>query len=133
MEFWIPSIQPSLEIEADITKRLNSNRDIAVNLLKRNTFANTIIEQEKPWHIASISSTPRFLFVMFKPTNLNHAFDVNNSLFPSFAQAGDGVVNAVQIISLQVKLNQSKYPLDSVTLNPQHSNVFEAGTSYVLE
>ena len=35
MEFWIPSIQPSLEINADITKRLNSNRDIAVNLLFR--------------------------------------------------------------------------------------------------
>ena len=30
--------QPSLEIEASVTKRLNSNRDIAVNLLKRNTF-----------------------------------------------------------------------------------------------
>ena len=44
LEFWIPSIQPLLEIEADITKRLNSNRDIAVNLLKRNTFTNTIIE-----------------------------------------------------------------------------------------
>ena len=84
LEFWIPSIQPSLEIEADITKRLNSNRDIAVNLLKRNTFTNTIIGQEKTWHIASISNTLRFLFVMFKPTNLNYAFDVNNSLFPSF-------------------------------------------------
>ena len=57
---------------------------------------------------------------MFKPTNLNQAFDVNNSLFPSFVRAGDGVVNAVQIISLQVKLNQSRYPLDTVTLNPQH-------------
>ena len=107
--FWnsgFPSIQPSLEIEVDITKRLNSNRDIAVNLLKRNTFTNTIIEQEKTWHIASISNTPRFLFAMFKPTNLNHGFDVNNGLFPSFVQAGDGVVNAVQVISLQVKLNQ---------------------------
>ena len=71
LEFWIPSIQPSLEIEADIIKRLNSSRDIAVNLLKRNTSTNTIIEQEKTWHIASISNTPRFLFVMFKPTNLN--------------------------------------------------------------
>ena len=71
-------MQPSLEIEADITKRLNSNRDIAVNLLKNRTFTNTIIKQEKTWHIASISNTSRFLFVMFKPTNLNHAFDVNN-------------------------------------------------------
>ena len=110
LEFWIPSTQPSLEIEAAITKRLNSNRDIAVNFLKGNTFTNTIIEQEKTWHIASISNTPRFLFVMFTPTNLNHAFDANNSLFPSFVQAGDGVVNAVQITSLQVKLNQSRYP-----------------------
>ena len=47
LEFWIPSIQSSIEIEATITKRLNSNRDIAINLLKRNTFTNTIIEQEK--------------------------------------------------------------------------------------
>ena len=46
---------------------------LAVNLLKRNTFTNTIIGQEKTWHIASISNTPRFLFVMFKPTNLNQA------------------------------------------------------------
>ena len=51
-------------------------------------------------------------------------------MFPSFVQAGDGVVNAVQITSLQVKLNQSRYPLDSVTLNPQHSNVFEAYIMY---
>ena len=133
LEFWIPSIQPSLEIEADITKRLNSNRDTAVNLLKRNTFTNTIIEQEKTWHIASISNTPRFLFVIFKPTNLNHAFDVNtgNSLFPSFVQAGDGVVNAVQVISLQVILNQSRYPLDSVTLNPQHSNAVVPNLFYM--
>ena len=69
---------------------------------------------------------------MFKPTNLNHAFDVNNSLYPSFARAGDEVVNAVQITSLQVKLNQSRYPLDSVTLNPQHSNVFEVYIMYEL-
>ena len=130
LEFWIPNIQPSLEIEVTITKRLNSNKDIAVNLLKRNTFTNTIIELEKTWHIASISNTPRFLFVMFKPTNLNHAFDVNNSSFPSFSRAGDGVTNAIQIISLQVKLNQSRYPLDSITLNPQNFNVFEAYVMY---
>ena len=130
LEFWIPSIQPSLEIEAVITKRLNSNRDIAVNLLKRNTFTNTIIELEKTWHIASISNTPRFLFIMFKPTNLNHAFDVNNSLFPSFVRACDGVINSIQIISLQIKLNQAKYPLDSVILNLQHSNIFEAYIMY---
>ena len=43
LEFWIPSKKPLLEIEAAITKRLNSNRDIAVNLLKRNTFTNTTV------------------------------------------------------------------------------------------
>ena len=55
---------------------------------------------------------------MFKPINLNQAFDVNNSLFPSLVRAGDGVTNTVQIISLQVKLNQSRHPLDSITLDP---------------
>ena len=130
IEFWIPNIQPSLDIEASITKRLNSNKDIAVNLLKRNTFTNTIIQQEQTWHIASVSNTPRFLFVMFKPTNLNRTFDVNNSLFPSYVPAGDGVTNAVQVTSLQVKLNQARYPLDSVTLNPQHFNIFEAYIMY---
>ena len=130
LEFWIPNIQPSLEIEAAITKRLNSNKDIALNLLKRNTFTNTIIQQEQTWHIASISNTPRFLFVMFKPTNLNQAFDVNNSLFPSHVPAGKGVTNAVQITSLQVKLNQARYPLDPITLNSEHYNVFEPYISY---
>ena len=38
LEFWIPSIQPSLEIEAAITKRLNSNRDIAVKSLEEKHF-----------------------------------------------------------------------------------------------
>ena len=130
LEFWIPNIQPLLEIEAATTKRLNSNRDIAVNLLKRNTFTNTIIEQEKTWHIVSICNTLRFLFVTFKPTNLNQAFDINNCLFPSFKQLDDGVTIAVQILSLQVKLNQSRCPLDSVTLNPQNFNVFEAYIMY---
>jgi hypothetical protein len=130
LEFWIPNIQPSLEIEAAITKRLNTNKDIAINLLKRNTFTNTIIQQEQTWHIASISNTPRFLFVMFKPTNLNQAFDVNNSCFPSHVPVGEGVTNAVQITSLQVKLNQARYPLDAVIQNPQNFNVFEAYIQY---
>ena len=32
LQLWIPNIQPSLEIEAAITKRLNTSKDIAVNL-----------------------------------------------------------------------------------------------------
>ena len=119
LELWVPNIQLSLEIEVVITKRLHSSRDIAVNLLKRNTFTNKCI-----------SNTPRFILAMFKPTNLNQAFDINNSLFPSFVRVGDGVTNGVQIISLQVKLNQPKYPLDSVTLNSQNFNVFEAYIMY---
>ena len=47
VEFWIPTIQPSLEIEAGVTKRLNSNKDIAVSILKQNTFTTTIIQQKQ--------------------------------------------------------------------------------------
>jgi len=130
IEFWVPSIQPSLRIEADITKRLNSNKDITMNLLKRNAFSITIIPQDYTWPIANISNTPRFLFVMFKPTNLNKNFQINNSLFPSHVPAANGVVNAVQITSLQVLLNNTRYPLDAVNQNPENFNIFEAYIQY---
>ena len=54
LELWIPNIQPSLDIEAALTKRLNTNKDIKVNFLKRNTFTTTVINQVQSWQIAML-------------------------------------------------------------------------------
>ena len=130
LDLWIPNIQPSLDIEAALTKRLNTNRDIRVNFLKRNTFTTTIINQQHSWQIANVTNTPRFLFVAFKPTGLNSAFDVNNSLFTGYQTAGEGIAAAVKITDLQVKLNQSRYPLDPMIQDPEHFNIFESYNAY---
>ena len=130
LEFWVLDIQPALEIETTITRRLATDKDIQLNLLKRSNFTTTIIETDKTWEIASITNKPRFLFVMFKPTNLNKNFQINNSLFPSHVVAGNGVGNAVQITSIQVLLGQSRYSLDAVNQSPQNFNVFEAYNQY---
>lgn len=130
MELWIPNIQPSLDIETAVTKRLNTGKDIKVNFLKRNTFSTTITQQDYTWHIANISNTPRFLFLAFKATGKNNAFEVNNSLYVSHQAAGDGVANAVQLRELQVRLNQSRYPMDPIILNSEHYNIFEAYNYY---
>ena len=130
LELWIPNIQPSLDIEAVLTKRLNTNRDIKVNFLKRNTFTTTVINQVHSWQIANVTNTPRFLFVAFKLTGLNTAFDVNNSLFTGYQDARDGVGSAVKITDLQVKLNQTRYPLDPMIQDPECFNVFESYNMY---
>ena len=130
LELWIPNIQPSLDIEAVLTKRLNTNRDIKINFLKRNTFTTTVINQVHSWQIANVTNTPRFLFVAFKPTGLNTAFDVNNSLFTGYQDARDGVGSAVKITDLQVKLNQTRYPLDPMIQDPERFNVFESYNMY---
>ena len=130
LELWIPNIQPSLDIEAALTKRLNTNKDIKVNFLKRNTFTTTVINQVHSWQIANVTNVPRFLFVAFKPTGLNSAFDVNNSLFTGYQAAGEGVGSTVKITDLQVKLNQARYPLDPMIQDPEHFNVFESYNAY---
>ena len=131
IELWVPSIQPSLDIESKIINRLSTNKDIKVNYLKRNTFVTTISQQQYDWHIASVSNTPRFLFVVFKPLALNQAFNVNNSLYTSYQPAGNGVTTAVQITDLQVKLGfDGRYPLDPIIQNPQNFNIFETYNSY---
>ena len=132
LELWIPNIQPSLDIEATLTKRLNTNKDIKVNFLKRNTFTTTIINQVHSWQITNVTNTPRFMFVVFVPTGLNTSFNVNNSLFTSY-QAMDvdaGVGSAVKITDLQVKLNQTRYPLDPIIQDPENFNVFESYNMY---
>lgn len=130
MELWIPNIQPSLDIETKVLSRLKTNKDIKVTYLKRNTFSTTITQQEYTWQVANISNQPRYLFLAFKPTEKHKAFTVNNSLYVSYQGAGTGVTNAVQITDLQVKLNQTRYPLDPIKLNAAHYNIFEAYNSY---
>ena len=100
LELWIPNIQPSLDIEAALTKRLSTNRDIKASFLKQNTFTMTVINQVQSQQIANVTNVPRFLFVAFKAMGLNSAFNMNNSLFTGYQAAGEGVGSTIKITDL---------------------------------
>ena len=70
------------------------------------------------------------MFVVFKATGLNSAFNINNSLFTGYQAAGEGVGSTVKITDLQVKLNQTRYSLDPMIQDPEHFNIFGSYNAY---
>ena len=130
LELWIPNIQPSLELEKTVAKRLNTDKDIKVNILKRNTYTTTIPQMRYTWHVANVSNTPRYLLLAFKATGKNKSFNVDNSTYVSYAENEDGVGAAVKITDVQVTLNQLRYPMDPIKLDSEKSNIFDAYEYY---
>ena len=120
LEWRIPTIEPSLEIEEIITKRLNTQKSIDVVFMKRNMNKLTIATGAKQtWKIGSYTNAVRFVFVAFKETTAPSAL-INNALF-----VGD------KITSLRLQLNSMYYPIDSMTFNFDDYNIVEPYLAYI--
>jgi hypothetical protein len=119
--WWIPSIQPSLEIEEIITKRLNTKKPIDVVFMKRNMEnisipAGTIYQ----WKLGNYANSVRFVIVGFKDTTVTIDAQHNNSLF-----------TANKITSLRLQLNNLYYPIDRMQFDFQNYKISEPYQSYI--
>ena len=116
MELWIPQIQPSLEVEAYLNRRLASGVPIPITYMKRLTMSLiTIVGQDFSFMIASgVTKTPRYVIVGFKPGN-NPNIHVNDSLSfiegnTSYNSATKKWSNPTSIQQIELQLNNVNYP-----------------------
>ena len=134
LQFWIPHITPSLEIATMVTKRLNSDKPIPVNYLKRISRTYNFESDEVSWHIARVRTSPRYLFLAFQPAD-PPSFEENNSLF--FLRDNKRKVGGKTVIdeinSLQVLINQTLYPLYPLKINIGSKNIFSEGFEAYVE
>ena len=140
LEFWIPQITPSLEIETMVTKRLNNDKPIPVNFLKRISETYNFNSNFASWHFTRVSTSPRYLFLAFQPA-IPPSFEENNSLFflkgkyiVTSTSGGTTTKTSVkdEIESLQVLINQTRYPIDPLQINVSSENIYLEGyNSYV--
>lgn len=114
LEFWIPHITPTLSIENMITKRLNTNKNIPVSFMARVAASVNFDQTKYSWHFTRTSNTPRYLFLAFKK-NVAANFENNDSLF-----------HLQNIRSVQVQLNQTRYPVDPIRIDTS-KNYFSEG------
>lgn len=118
LELWIPHITPSLEIENMITKRLNTNKNIPVSFMGRVAASVNFDQTKYTWHFTRTSNTPRYLFLAFKE-NKAPDFDNNDSLF-----------HLENIQSVQVLLNQARYPIDPIRIDLTRNYFSEGYNAY---
>lgn len=100
IQWLIPKITPSLEIENMITKRLLQNKPIPVIFLKRNIHQTVVESTLYNWPIQTSSSIPRYLFLTFKSETKD--FKTNYSLT---------LQKEAKLKKLQIMLNQTPYPI----------------------
>jgi len=125
LEWWIPYIEPSLQVEELITKRLNTNAPINVNFMKNSMNEQTIpTGSSYSWKIGNYANSVRFLFIAFKRITAS-SYETNNALFTE----NDG--NNNQITSIRVKVNNMYYPNDGMKFNFSIYNIVEAYLTYV--
>jgi hypothetical protein len=119
VDLHVPYIEPSLEIEEIITKRLSSNKPIDVIFLKRTMNTLSIPTGEKiSWTLGNYTNAVRFVFVCFKKDP--SAVDNNNALFTA-----DGIK------SLRLQLNGLYYPVEGIELNYADYNLAEVYKAYI--
>ena len=116
----IPQVTPSIEVE---TKLLNSlTKDIKFTFLKRLTFSSTFTNQIYDWNIQNSSNTPRYIIVAFKQQQSN--VTSNNSKF-WIRQDNNNHINKIQI-----RLNNDRFPIEPVTIEPNKGDVNTAFYMY---
>ena len=118
LELWIPHITPSLSIENMITKRLNSGKDIPVSFMGRVAASINFDQTKYSWHFTRTSNTPRYLLLAFKE-NRSGNFINNDALF-----------HLENIQSVQVALNQSRYPIDPLRIDLSRNYFSEGYNAY---
>ena len=124
LEWWIPSIQPSLEIEEMIMKRLNTKVPIDITFKKNTSGTNTIpTGSTNSWKLGNVSNAVRFIFLAFKPIAAP-SYQTNNALFTEH-------VGADRITSIRIQMNNVYYPIDRMEFDFANHNIVEPYNSYV--
>ena len=149
IELWLPQIQPSLEVEAFLNKRLSSNAPIPIIYMKRITMSPiSVMGDSYSFMVASgVTNTPRYVLIAFKPAN-NPSVYVNESQFfiegpvkfdPSKKKWTDvngkekGAANyqSVRLEHIELQLNNVNYPNQPIRVKYDYENDYmEAYTEY---
>ena len=124
LAFWVPYIEPSLEIEELVTKRLNTNKPINMLFMKRSMNEITIpAGATQTWRIGNYANSVRFVIVGFK-TTVAPSEQTNNALFTEH-------VGGNKISSLRMQLNNKFYPIDEMKMEFDAYKVHEPYQAYV--
>src|SRR5438093_3723607 len=124
----IPSIQPSLEIEDIITKRLNTKKPIDVVFMKRNMENISITAGSNyQWRLGNYANSVRFVIVGFKDTTVAIHAQHNNDVFTEHL-AG---TPATKITSLRLQLNNIFYPIDRMEFDFANYKINEPYQAYI--
>lgn len=126
LDWLIPKITPSLEIETMITKRLLIDKPIPVNFLRRSIYQITIDSSHYTWAISSMKNVPHYILLTFKPSK-QAAFTDNNSLTVQ-KWTENNVVKKLK--KLQVKLDQTAYPLYPMEFDLENNKYSDAYIAY---
>jgi len=119
IDLHVPYVEPSLEIEEIITKRLSNNTPIDVIFLKRTMNTLSISTGERvSWSLGNFTNAVRFVFICFKKEA--SAVDKNNALF-----------TAEGIKSLRLQLNGLYYPVDHLAVNSEEYYVAEVYKAFI--
>jgi hypothetical protein len=123
LEWHIPSISPSLEIEEIISKRLSTKKPINMIFMRRNINQITIpTGSTHTWNLGNFNNSPRFIFVSFK-SNDAPSPQANNALTTCYSGTD-------KITSLRVQLNSMYYPIDRMQFNFLDNDILEPYISY---
>lgn len=122
LELWVPQIDPSLEIETMIEKRLNKKDPIPVTFSQRLSASYSIDSRQTTWHFSRVSNTPRFLFLALQKDE-PPSFEKNNNRFFLWDSKDE-------IMSIQVLLNQTRYPIDPMHFDKDTNNYLEGYDAY---
>jgi hypothetical protein len=123
IEFVVPYIEPSLEIEEIITKRYNTKQPINIVFMKHSINMITVpTGTNYSWNLGKYVNSVRFVFVGFKTATTSP--QINNALFTTH----DG---ANYIKSLRLQLNQMYTPQDYMRFNFIDNKLNEPYKSYI--
>lgn len=125
LEWYIPSTEPSLDLEKFIVSRLETNKPIDIVFMKRNMNALTIpTGGNYTWPLGSYDNSVRFIFVAFKTIDASSTSS-NNALFTTH-------VGTDKITSLRAQLGTNHfYPIDRMKMDFLNADILEPYVSYI--
>jgi hypothetical protein len=115
----VPFIEPSLEIEEIITKRMNTKSPINIIFMKRHMNMVAIPTGSIfSWNLGKFINSVRFVFVGFKSADAS-------------AQNNNVLFTGTNITSLRLQLNQMYIPQDYIRFNFADNKLSEPYKAYI--
>ena len=116
----IPKITPTNEMESKLLKELTLDKKSYAAILDRFITEKSIgTETILTWEISTITNNPRYIILGFKDPAIANNILHNNSKFINFK--GNNKIKSIQIL-----VDNVRYPLNKIEIDGTKGNVYEA-------